>query len=340
VDCEAYSRDVEGDAVTGGTAVSVVVCTHTDRRLALLLECVQSLLRNRPHQIVVVVDSNEPLRERLAGLLPEGVPVIASDGRGVSAARNTGVAAATGDVIAFIDDDALAEPDWLRHLTAPLADGSVVATGGRIVPMWERPGPNRLPAELYWVVGCTYTGHPVKAQPITRPIACNMAARRDALVDTGGFPIEFGPSGPKPKNHSNEEIALAVTLRRRYGRDSIRYAPDAVVNHFVPTTRTTWRYLWQRCVAEGVSKADVRLRYGREALGFDHSYARRTLVPAIVRYTAGGLLRRDRLAATRAVAAAGGLLVTAAAFGGRLVTAGGRRAARPTDHRGRTRQRV
>ncbi|GAA1029147.1 hypothetical protein GCM10009557_16630 [Virgisporangium ochraceum] len=333
--------------MAGVAGVSVVVCTHTDRRLPLLVDCVRSVRANAPHEVIVVVDTNEPLRERLDGLLPTGVPVLASDGRGVSAARNTGTAAATGDVLAFIDDDAVAEPDWLEHLTAPFADADVVATGGRIVPMWEHPGAKRLPAELYWVVGCTYAGHPTVAQPITRPIACNMAVRRDALVDAGGFPVEFGPSGPKPKNHSNEEIALAVTLRRRHGRDSIRYTPGAVVNHFVPADRTTWRYLWHRCVAEGVSKADVRLRYGPAALGFDQSYARRTLLPAIARYAARGVLRRDHLAAARAVAAAGGLLVTAAGFGGRLLTAGGRRlvaarrrAARPDVHRGRTGQRV
>jgi hypothetical protein len=189
-------------------------------------------------------------------------------------------------------------------------------------------------------VGCTYRGHPTTAQPITRPIACNMAARREALLDAGGFPVEFGPSGPKPKNHSNEEIALAVQLRRRYGRNSIWYTPDAVVRHFVPAARTTWTYLWQRCVAEGISKADVRMRYGPAAMGFDRSYARRTLVPAIARYAAAGVRRGDRLAGARAVASAGGLLVTAAAFGGRLVAGGGRRAVAPTAASGRATQRA
>jgi glycosyltransferase involved in cell wall biosynthesis len=306
--------------------VSVVVCTHTDRRLALLDECVASLVANepKPHEVIVVVDSNEPLFDRLLGRLPPETVVLASTGHGVSAARNTGVAAATGDLVAFIDDDATAEPTWLAELSRPFADPGVVAAGGRIVPRWERPGA-ALPTELYWVVGCTYAGHPSAPQPITRPIACNMAARRAALGEVGGFPLEFGPRGPTPKSHSNEEIALAVHLRRRYGQDSIWYWPDAVVRHFVPAARTTWTYLWRRCVAEGISKADVRLRYGGAAMGFDRGYARHTLVPAIFRYAARGLRRRDRAAGARAVASAGGLLVTAAAFGGRLILAGGRR---------------
>ena len=319
--------------------VSVVVCTHTDRRLGLLRECVDSVRANDPHELIVVVDSNRPLLDRLRKILPAGIEVIPSMGRGVSAARNAGVAAATGELVAFIDDDAAAEPDWLRELAQPFDDPDIVAAGGRIVPRWEAETPI-LPPELYWVVGCTYRGHPTVAQPITRPIACNMAARHEALLDTGGFPIEFGPSGPKPKNHSNEEIALAVQLRRRYGRNSIWYTPGAVVRHFVPASRTTWTYLWQRCVAEGISKADVRMRYGAAAMGFDRSYARRTLVPAIAGYAVTGVRHRDRLAGARALASAGGLLVTAAAFGGRRLAAGGRRAVATNVASGRAKQRA
>jgi len=331
-------RAATGVGVAART-VSVVVCTHTDRRLALLLECVESLRANDPHEIIVVVDANPPLLEKLRAILPRDVELILSPGRGVSAARNAGVAAASGDLVAFIDDDATAEPDWLDELEKPFDDPQVAAAGGRILPRWEGTTPV-LPPELFWVVGCTYNDHPTGAQPITRPIACNMAARRGALLDVGGFPIEFGPSGPKPKNHSNEEIALAVQMRRRYGGDSIWYTPAAVVRHFVPAARTTWAYLWQRCVAEGISKADVRIRYGPAAMGFDRSYARRTLVPAIARYAAVGVRRRDRLAGARALASAGGLLVTAAAFGGRLAAAGGRRAVATTVASGRAKQRA
>lgn len=300
---------------------SVVVCTHTDRRIDLLLDCVRSLFGNEPgpQEIFVVVDSNAALLVQLHELDMPGVKLLASTGRGVSEARNTGIAAASGDIVAFIDDDATADPGWLRELTRPFADPSVVAAGGRIVPRWEQPN-LRLPDELLWVVGCTYAGHPVRPQPISRPIGCNMAMRRSALLATGGFAKEFGPSGPTPKSHSNEEIALAVQLRARYGEESIWYCPDAVVNHFVPAARGTWRYLWQRCIAEGKSKADVRLLHGAAAMSYDSSYARDTLLPAIWRYATHGVTRRDVTAPAKAAAGAGGLLVTAAAYGSRTVS--------------------
>jgi glycosyltransferase involved in cell wall biosynthesis len=302
-------------------AVSVVVCTHTDRRIDLLLDCVRSLSENSPapREIVVVVDSNPSLLATLHDLSPAGVTLLPSRGAGVSEARNTGIEAASGDIVAFIDDDATADDAWLRELCGAMDDPGIVAVGGRIVPRWEQPNLH-LPDELLWVVGCTYTGHPVEAQPISRPIGCNMAARRSALVEVGGFRREFGPSGPLAKSHSNEEIALALQLRSQYGDESIWYSPNAVVNHYVPAARSTWRYLWHRCVAEGKSKADVRLLHGARSMAFDNSYARETLLPAIWRYAIRGVVQRDGTAVAKAAVGAGGLLVTATAYGTRAMS--------------------
>jgi glucosyl-dolichyl phosphate glucuronosyltransferase len=121
--------------------ISVVVCTHTPRRLALLRECVESLAAGsqRPAEVIVVVDSNPGLLHRLCAGDFTGVVIIPSDGTGVSMARNTGITAARGDVVAFIDDDAVADADWLRELGRPFADPGVVAVGGRILPRWEAP---------------------------------------------------------------------------------------------------------------------------------------------------------------------------------------------------------
>ena len=196
-------------------SVSVVVCTHTERRYELVRECLASMAANtvRPHEVIVVVDSNPALLQRLRADPLIDAQILASTGRGASAARNTGIAAATGELVAFIDDDAVAEPDWLGELCRPFADPDIVATGGRIVPRWERP--NRLlPDELLWTVGSTYAGHPVHPQAITRPVGCNMAANRYALDKVGGFPVEFGPSGPAAMSASNTSTTPTSKVRR------------------------------------------------------------------------------------------------------------------------------
>src|SRR5439155_542168 len=86
------------------------------------------------------------------------------DGWRVLNARTTGIDRADrGDVIAFLDDDAVAEPDWLETMLRAYGDGSVMAVGGRIEPLWAAGRPGWFPPEFDWVVGCTYVGLPEHA---------------------------------------------------------------------------------------------------------------------------------------------------------------------------------
>jgi glycosyltransferase involved in cell wall biosynthesis len=112
--------------------ISVVVCCYTLDRWNDLTAAIGSLrVQSRlPLEVVVVVDHNAALSRRARRALA-GIKVVDAVGeRGLSAARNTGVAAAGGAIVAFLDDDAVAAPDWLEHLAAPYADETVVAVGG------------------------------------------------------------------------------------------------------------------------------------------------------------------------------------------------------------------
>jgi glycosyltransferase involved in cell wall biosynthesis len=304
-------------------SVSVVICTHAWRRLGQVLDCVASIQANSvlPRELVVVVDANPELREHLAGVLPDTVVLLDSDGNGVSEARNTGLAKVSADVVAFIDDDATADRDWLAELLRAFSTlPKAVGVGGRIVPAFEARG-GWLPDELLWTVGCTYAGHPEQAQPIGRPIGCNMAFRREALQRAGAFSKDFGPSGSALKSHSNEEIVTALAVRRDHGEEAIWYWPAAVVHHFVPASRLSYRYLVERCLAEGRSKADVQRLHGAASMDYDRGYVVRTLLPAIGRYATRAVGARDAGAANKAFLASAGLLLTAAAYGARSLGA-------------------
>ena len=101
---------------------------------------------------------------------------------------------ATGDVVAFLDDDAAAAPDWLSRLLAPYADPRVLGVGGRVLPRWDRARPRWFPAEFDWVVGCTYAGHPDEG-PVRNVIGANMSFRRSVLLAAGGFDARVGRIG-------------------------------------------------------------------------------------------------------------------------------------------------
>jgi hypothetical protein len=133
-----------------------------------------------------------------------------------------------------------------------------------------------------------------------------MGFRAEALLATGGFNVSFGPIGDR-KTNSNEELALSEEIRRLYGRDSIWFEPEAVVQHFVPAWRCTWRYLVSRSWVEGTSKADVRNNTLVDVLEEDRTYARTVLMTKIVQYARQG----DWEAASRLVTCGA---VTASAY--------------------------
>ncbi|MCD5401861.1 glycosyltransferase [candidate division NPL-UPA2 bacterium] len=123
------------------------------------------------------VDHNEELYRTLEGWLKDvgpGAPdirlkLVHNTGvPGLSETRNVGIRAAEGDIVAFIDDDAVAEPDWLENLVRPFEVPEVVAVGGRAVPLWlsgSRLSWSWFPEELDWIAGCTYKGLPVNYSP-------------------------------------------------------------------------------------------------------------------------------------------------------------------------------
>ncbi len=241
----------------GGPSVSVVVCAYTDRRWDDIVRAVASVAAQNRHaeELLLVIDHNEALAERAAAELP-GVKVMTNaHARGLSGARNTGVEVAAGEVIAFLDDDAAARPDWLERLLAPYADSSVAAVGGAAFPLWPATAgrPAVLPArdvsaagELDWVVGCSYTGQPTGLAEVRNLMGCNMSFRRDVFAQVGGFSDGLGRIGSTPLGC--EETELCIRLRQRMPEARIVFEPAARVTHRVGEARwpARWRS-WQPC---------------------------------------------------------------------------------------------
>jgi len=269
-----------------GPSVSVVICAYTLDRWDALQKAVGSALgQRRPvDEVVVVVDHNAQLLERARGRWPGGdVVVVASAGApGLSGARNTGVATARSEIVAFLDDDAWAEPTWTERLLEPYRDPAVVACGGAAVPALAGPRPGWWPVEFDWVVGCSYVGLPTARQPVRNLIGANMSARRDAVVALGGFGAALGRVGARPTGC--EETDLYIRLGQRWPAARVVYEPAARVHHTVPAGRLSWRYFRARCFAEGLSKAQVALRVGSErALASERAYVLKVLPKGVGR---------------------------------------------------------
>ena len=299
--------------MTENRTAAVVVCVASDQREGMLRACVDSLLAGTrvPDELFVVVDQNPALQERLASL-PDAVQLMSTPRQGNSEGRNVGIRSATSDVVAFVDDDAAVEPAWLERMMAAFeADDELVGAGGAVVPRFL-DGRRWLPDELLWVVGCTYAGHRTDAGPIRNPIGCNMAYRREALLQVGAFATEYGKQGDKLV--ICDETELCLRLEGAFGEGRITFVPEARVLHNVPPTRITWHGLYRRCLAEGLSKGRLRRRYRDRALASERGYVQRLVLRTVPAMALGGALRRDSQQVLGAAAIVMTLTVTTGAF--------------------------
>ncbi|HET9198145.1 MAG TPA: glycosyltransferase [Solirubrobacterales bacterium] len=264
--------------------ISVVICAYTFDRLELMGEALDSLRAQTlpPHEILLVIDHAPELLEEARRLWPDLKVVANRERQGLSGARNTGVAEASGEVVAFLDDDAIAAPDWLRRLADAYADPDVLGAGGAVHPRWVEGKPGWFPPEFDWVVGCTHSGMPREAEPVRNLVGANMSFRRQPLVEVGGFSHELGRVGTLPVGC--EETDLSIRVHQRWPEAEIRYDPAAEVEHVVPGARGKLRYFIDRCQAEGRSKAVLTKMVGSEdGLSSERSYVRQTLPAGVLR---------------------------------------------------------
>ena len=294
--------------------VSVVVAAHTMDRWPDIVAGMEALAHQTvpPLETILVVDHNEALLARARDALP-AVRVLANTRTaGASGARNTGVAEAKGSVIAFLDDDACPEADWVEQLLTAYDDPSVMAVGGFTAPVWPERRPDHLPPELDWIVGCTYRGHPTERTDVRNLWGCNMSVRREAFDRVGTFDEEIGRVGLIPIGC--EETEFCIRLGQQVPEARVVFEPKARVHHRVTPARTTWSYLRNRSNAEGVSKAAIGALVGpADAVAVEKDYVTRILTRGFLRELGSGL-RGNRAGFRGAAGIAVSLWLTAVGY--------------------------
>ncbi|GAB2515583.1 glycosyltransferase [Nocardia heshunensis] len=294
--------------------VDVVICAYTERRWQDLVDAVASVRRQTypVRRLVVVIDHCPGLLERARYELPGTTVVPNRETKGLSGARNTGIAATTADIVTFLDDDAVAAPDWIAALLTPYADPAVLGVGGQVRPNWRAARPRWFPDEFGWVVGSGYRGLPTRRAPVRNVIGANMSMRRELLVESGGFDEQLGRVARRPLGC--EETELCIRVRRAHPGGVHVYEPAAIVHHTVPGDRATWSYFRSRCLAEGQSKAVVRRLAGAaDGLSSERTYVTST-IPRGVLYQLGRVARGQLSGLAAACALIAGVMLTALGF--------------------------
>ena len=205
--------------------ISAVICTRD--RPTLLADCLPSVLAcdYQPREVIVIDQSSDArTRDVVANLRHADVVYIPSETRGLSAARNVAVERATGAVLAFTDDDCLADRGWLGALGDEFrADPTVAAVCGRSLPLIEAPLVAHPASVRTDQVRRLFSG---PCSPWRVGNGSNMAFRTAALRAVGPFDERLGPGA---RLRGGEEADLIYRLLKRGSQ--ILYSPGPLVYH-------------------------------------------------------------------------------------------------------------
>lgn len=242
--------------------ISVIV--PTVGRVDLLVECVRSIRNQRYSYYEILVIDQDP-SQALLEILRETfgshstLRYYYAHRAGLNGARNFGLEQARGEIVAFLDDDAVAEPTWLdaiaRAFSRTPRPGLIA---GKILPMWMKEPPEWYPEERRFLLGLYDIGDEPRPLPETdQPIGANMAGLRSLILAMGGFDpdMDFNYFRKRRRMISGGDTLLALTVRR--AGHSIFYEPGAVVRHRVPASKLTRRYFLRRHFWEGVTTIEL-----------------------------------------------------------------------------------
>jgi len=248
--------------------VSVVVCTHErSDDLGRCLAVAAPQVRARGWELIVVDSASSAPHARAlrAHGVAHGAVCDRLDEAGLSRARNRGAALARGRWIAYLDDDALARPDWAERLAAVLQalPPQVALLGGRIDPRWPagHAAPRDVTPRWLLLLSCVRRDGDGRVDAGWDVCGANLVVRRDALAAIGGFPEGLGRVGGRLIGGEESYVI------RRLQRDGLeaRYDGRFGVEHCIEPERLGRPWLRRRAYWEGVTRVAIHRALG-EAL--------------------------------------------------------------------------
>ena len=236
--------------------ISAIICTHNrDRYLA---KAIDSLLIQtcKNYEILIIDNASTDRTDEIAEFYVNNNPHVRYHYEakvGLSVARNTGAQLAIAPLIAYLDDDAIASPQWLQtFIEAYAQDPKLAISGGKVTLIWDCAQPKWLSKNLSGNLGFYDLGdQPVQInQPGLTPRGLNYAIRRTFLDQVGGFDLNLGRVG---KNLlSNEELHM-TNLALQSGWN-VTYLPNAIAGHHVAPERVKRSWFLERGWWQGISE--------------------------------------------------------------------------------------
>lgn len=261
--------------------LDIIVSAYSFNRYNDLIDAINGIEQQnyKNREAIIVIDENKELYSKineyiLSNDLHAIKLVFNPDNKGLSYSRNIGIAHATGDIIAFVDDDAVPYPEWAETIVDTFRDDEVGAVTGDIIPLWEHEEMSWFPKELHWMISCSYTMTPNKKEETERGFGTNMAFKRDLLYKVGFFDTNLGIKINRWVGGEETDMFLRI---REAGKKVI-FNPNARVLHKIYSQRISNKNIIKRAFNGGLSVAIMmKVRQYNIKKSTENAYLRRLL---------------------------------------------------------------
>lgn len=237
------------------TTISIVIPTKDrPRQISQLLDSVRTsagLERIRPEIIVGdngSVDQTWEMLQQKSADFPTPLRLFRIPAPGKCKVLNEAIKIANGEILAFLDDDVIVEPDWLKALDKFFSEKSRLAAQGVIrIPPEDLKDP-----EIGRLIQRFRTAHQLEydrsVDNLNTLNGANMAIRREVFAQVGDFDVRLGPGA----SGTSEDVELSQRIR--HAGIKIGYMPDAVVYHELDRNRLTDAYFKALHERQGISR--------------------------------------------------------------------------------------
>lgn len=230
-----------------------------------LLSLTKQMLSKEHFEIIVINNNSTDTTEEVALSFEKENPEYQyqyhiEKSQGLSYARNKGIEVAKGEIIAFIDDDAIAEPDYAEQIVQAVDSyPEMDAFGGKVLPIYpDKQQPAWMSKYIQGVVSKVDYGEKIEAFDKKKyPVGCNMIFRKEIFDELGGFNVDL-------KYRSDDKF---IFLKLREHHKKILYAPGIVVHHNIDASRLTKAFIIKLCIQIGATEK-IRLKESFAGLFF------------------------------------------------------------------------
>jgi glycosyltransferase involved in cell wall biosynthesis len=248
--------------------ISIIVTSYTTQQLKDIIELLDSIkTQSYPNvETIFVVERSQELYTIIKAQEKEipNLKVIFNDATpGMSASRNLGIKESMGQIVAFVDDDAVLTQQWAEETAKAYdRDEGIIGLTGPIVPLWEEPSMAWFPREFYWIFSCTYYDW-TEPTNVRNGYGTNISFKREAFNRAGLFLTNLGyfegsKSGLHLLTSEETEFSMRVTSKTGY---RILYHPSIKVIHKVYKYRFNLRPIAKRAYRVGYTKAIFKKLY-------------------------------------------------------------------------------